>query len=61
MGASQMNQSTKEVIEFIEKEISKDFTNEMDFNGQINRKLFELIQENKVSILDGSKIGVVDV
>ena len=60
MGASPLNHSTKEVIEFIEKEISKDFTNEMDFNGQINRKLFELIQENKLSILDGSKIGVVD-
>ena len=60
MGASSGNSSIKKLVEFIEKEISSDFTNEIDFNGQINRKVFELIQNDKMKNINCNKIGVVD-
>lgn len=61
IGCGKECEEMKELIEFTEQLVSKDFTSEMDFLGQINRKLFAMKRENKLSILDGSHIGIKDI
>ena len=48
----------KELSNYIEKLTSIDNTNESDFLGQINRYIFKLSQDHKVTIVNGSVVGV---
>ena len=60
MGCDKECDNMKEYIEFTERLVSRDFTSEMDFLGEMNRKLFELQQHNKISVIDGKLIGIKD-
>ena len=50
-----------ELVKYMEMKISKDSTNEMDFNGDLNRYIYKLSLSNKIKVLDGMIFGVKDV
>lgn len=50
----------KEIIQYLEKLNSIDYTTEQDFLGQTDRFCYKLIQENKMVCINGEKIGVKD-
>ena len=38
--------------------VSNDFTNSMDFTGECNRILYEMVINNKIALVTGDKIGI---
>lgn len=57
MGCTKHNETMKEVMLYMERTNSCDYTNAQDFLGQINRFLFEKSREGKATIVDGRVIG----
>ena len=47
----------KKLIDYLEKLNTDDYTNEMDFLGQVDRWLFEQCQNKKMSLAGGEVIG----
>ena len=37
---------------------SSDYTNQMDFTGELNRLCYDMVLNGKISVVSGSKIGV---
>lgn len=60
MGCKKENACIKELMLYLEQLQSRDFTNEQDFLGQINRKCYEFTQENKLNCIGGQFVGVLD-
>ena len=60
IGCVQNNESMKKLITFLEEKISFDNTNEMDFEGYVNRYIYKLSTENAITIGNGKLIGVKD-
>ena len=60
MGSTPNNNVMKEFIKHQEILISKDFTFEMDFVGNINFWLQEKINNNSINLINGNYIGTVD-
>ena len=56
-GCTKNSETMKELIQFIQILNSKDFTFEQKFLGEVNRKCYELVNKNKMELLDGRLIG----
>ena len=59
MGCSKQNPIMKEIMLYIERLDSRDYTNEQDFLGQINRMYFKMISEGNMNSICGGKIGTL--
>lgn len=60
MGCTKEHPLMKEIMLYIEHLDSRDYTNEQDFLGQVNRNYFKEIMENKVNTICGRRIGTLD-
>lgn len=56
-GAEKENEVIKEFINFIEIEISSDFTNENKFLGNFNKWCSTKMNQNSVSLIEGNLVG----
>ena len=57
MGCKKNSDTIKDLMLFMERLDSTDYTNEMDFLGQINRYCFSQVVSNKMKLIDGKYIG----
>jgi hypothetical protein len=57
LGAIKNSETMKKMIHYIEYEISKDYTDQMKFLGNMNNYLIEEIQKHKVYMFDSGYIG----
>lgn len=60
IGCNKNSNTIKELIQYVEKINSTDYTDEQKFLGQVDRKCYELIQKNQMSLLNGDLIGCFD-
>lgn len=60
IGCEKGSKNIKELIYYIEYLNSRDYTDEQKFLGQVDKKCYEMIQENKITLLDGKLIGCLD-
>ena len=60
MGCERENESMKELINYIELVISQDNSNEINLDGKLSRKCFELIKSGKVKRITTDLLGGVD-
>lgn len=60
MGCERESESMKELITYIELLISQDNSNEIEFDGKLSRKCFELIQSGKVKKFNAESLGGLD-
>ena len=58
MGANKNDKMVEDLIEFMERIISKDNTHQMDFVGDFNRWCNTRIYNNKINLIDGKEIGI---
>lgn len=61
IGCSRNSKNMLELKNYLEILNSRDYTNEQSFLGEINNKCNQMIQENKIKILDGRYIGIKDI
>lgn len=57
MGCSKQHPVMKNIMLYLERLDSRDYTNEQDFLGQINRYYFEQMHNNTINKVDGTLIG----
>lgn len=57
MGAPKENNTVHELIEFIQRTISNDFTGQVNFLGEFDRWCNKRIQNNKIRLIPGTDIG----
>ena len=57
-GSEKNNSVLSELIEFMERSISRDYTAESIFLGSYNSWCLTKIQENKINVVDGKLIGI---
>lgn len=57
MGCIKGCQIIQDIMNYIEKLNSHDFTSEQDFMGNVDRKCYEYNQQKKINIIDGKLIG----
>jgi hypothetical protein len=55
---SERNNILAELIEFIERKISADYTSQFDFLGEINRWCNKRVQNNRINLVPGNLIGI---
>ena len=60
MGCVQGSKSIEDYIQKLELLNSRDYTNEIEFCGDINTLLYKLVQDNRMNIISGDKLGVKD-
>lgn len=60
MGCQKYSKTMKQLMLYLERLNSTDYTNEQDFLGQIDRYCYQLIQGNKIYCIKGEKLGVKD-
>lgn len=60
MGCERESEPMKELINYIELVISQDNSNEIEFDGKLSRKCFELIESGKVKKITPDSLGGVD-
>jgi hypothetical protein len=60
MGARKNSLSAKKISEYTQIQISKDNTNEMDFVGNIDIKLFDMFKKNEINVMDAELFGIKD-
>ena len=58
IGCGKECEEMKELIEFTEQLVSKDFTSEMDFLGLINLLLEDNIKQNNILSISGCQLGI---
>lgn len=58
MGCHKESGAMREYVNYLEKQVSNDNTNEMDFVGYTDRRLYEMAKSNKIMTLDASYFGV---
>jgi hypothetical protein len=51
------SETMKELIQYIERLNSKDFTFEQKFLGEVNRKCLDMVNKNQMTLIDGKLIG----
>ena len=61
MGAPRENGTVLQLIDFIQRTISSDFTSESMFLGEFNRWCKTRADKNKINLIDGKLIGVKTV
>ena len=59
MGCKKNSESIKELLEYMQILNSTDFTMEQEFIGKVENKCAELINKNKMCLIDGKLIGTV--
>jgi hypothetical protein len=57
MGAEKENPVVGELIDFMQRTISSDYTDETKFLGEFNRWCFTRIERNQVNLIDGKLVG----
>lgn len=57
MGSQKENSTIKDLMEFIQRTISSDYTAQAEFLGEFNRWLQYRVKEHKVTIVNGKMIG----
>ena len=57
MGAQKENPTIKDLMDFMQRTISTDYTAQAEFLGEFNRWLNYRVKEGKVSIIDGKMVG----
>lgn len=60
IGSSKNNITMSEMIAFMEKKISSDYTEQNNFLGDFNRWINRKVQQHKIILIDGGLIGVKD-
>ena len=60
IAATKGNEKLKDLIRYCEILISKDNTNEMDFDGNMERKLFKMHMEKQIHLVNGRCLGTKD-
>lgn len=60
IGCKKESKNIKLLIQFIEQLNSSDYTDEQRFLGEINKKCYEMINNNKMTLIDGELIGCFD-
>lgn len=60
IAANKGNQHLRNLMRYCELLISKDSTNEMDFEGNMERKLFEMHMQKKIHLVNGRCLGTKD-
>ena len=58
MGCEKESPNMRSLSDEIGRMISNDYTNEMDFTGQIDRVCYKMVLDGKISVVCGSRIGV---
>ena len=58
MGCTKESRSMRELSNSIGRIISGDYTNQVEFTGEINRTCYEMVLAGKISVVCGSRIGV---
>lgn len=61
LGCIQNCPTMKKIITFLENKISNDNSNEMDFNGDVDRYLYKLSLSKELFVCNGQYIGIKDV
>lgn len=57
MGANKNNQTVQELIDFMQRAISSDFTAQLDFLGDFDRWCNKRIQHGKIKLISGTQVG----
>uniref|UniRef100_A0A6C0KGM8 Uncharacterized protein n=1 Tax=viral metagenome TaxID=1070528 RepID=A0A6C0KGM8_9ZZZZ len=60
VGCKKNSSSLRKIVQYLELLNSKDYTNESDFLGQLSRYLYKLCNENEMTSVDGSLLGIKD-
>lgn len=60
MGCKRKSNEMKQMIDYIQKILSTDYTSEEEFDGKISRKCFEMIENNKIEGVCAGMLGVKD-
>lgn len=60
IGAKKNSESIKELMEYMQIQISQDNTNEMDIVGNLDVKLLDMYKTNKINVMDGKLFGIKD-
>jgi hypothetical protein len=60
MGCSKNSFTMKKIINYLEKKISYDNTNAMDFEGDVDRYIYKLSLDNEIVVCDGKYFGIKD-
>ena len=58
MGCEKESENMQSLSNEIGRMISNDYTNDMDFTGQINRVCYQMVLDGKISVVCGSRIGI---
>lgn len=61
IGCTKQHPLMKDLSESLERIISKDYTNDQDFNGSIERLLNKYVMENKINKISGKIVGCIDI
>jgi hypothetical protein len=61
MGAKKNNQTVKQLIDFMEKKISEDYTNELEFKGDFDRWVSKRVHQGRVILIGGTDVGTKTV
>jgi hypothetical protein len=61
MGAKKNNQTVKQLIDFMEKKISEDYTNELEFKGDFDRWASKRIHQGRIILISGTDVGTKTV
>ena len=57
MGADKKNQTIQELIDFMQRIISTDYTAQAEFLGDFNRWCQKRVESNKICLINGNEIG----
>ena len=57
MGAEKENQCVSDLIDFMQRTISNDYTAESQFLGEFDRWCFARIERNQINLIDGKLVG----
>lgn len=58
MGANKNNKMIEDLLEFMEKTISNDYTSELRFKGEFNRWCNTRVYNREINLIDGKEVGV---
>jgi len=58
MGANKNSKMMEELIEFMEKTISNDYTSEIKFKGEFNRWCNTRVYNGQINLIEGKEVGV---
>lgn len=61
MGCTKNHPVIKDLMLYLEQLNSKDFTNEQDILGLIDRKCYEYVYSKKMNIIDGRLLGIKNI